>query len=394
MNAASRIGLGVIGVGVAARTGHLPAASESSDFQILAILDRDTGQLQSAASRFAVSHVCTNADEFYAVPGLQAVVIATPTESHRELAEAAIRQRKHVLVEKPLARTVEECGRLIALAAEHKVVLAVGHEKRFHPTFQRVRELLVGGAIGQPYYCGVQWASCAKMDPAHLVPEGFYRGYKWRWEDPAAGGGILQDHLPHYVDLLRYWTGAEPTAIYAQTMNIARDLLRWSPDDSAWEDFALAVVRFSSGFLLRFETGTVGRSLSPIWSLGSGLGEWTEYAYLLGSEGQLLFDMLPWDSSENGRIMLWRTERATREGLGWTYIEQPEPVRRRGSPAGAAAEMFGTQLREWAGAMRGDSTQIATGRDGAITVAVVEAAYHAAQTGREWEVSMESGAGA
>jgi predicted dehydrogenase len=390
MNAVPRIGLGVIGVGVAAWTGHLPAAEESQDFQILALLDVDQVQLQRTASRFAVPNVCSNADELYAIPGLQAVVIATPTASHSDLAEVAISRRKHVLLEKPMARTVEECSRLTTLATDHEVVLAIGHEKRFHPTFQRVRELLAGGVIGQPYYCGVHWASCAKMDPANFVPEGFYQGYRWRWEDPAAGGGILQDHLPHYLDLLRYWTGDEPRAIYAQTVNVARDLLRWSPDASVWEDFAVVLIRFSSGLLLRFETGTVGRSLSPIWSLGSGLGEWTEYAYVLGSEGQLLFDMLPWDSSENGRIALWRREKATREGLGWTYVEQPEPIRRRGSPAGAAAQMFGAQLRAWACAIRGEPSQIATGRDGMITVAAVEAAYQAARLGRECDLSLHS----
>jgi predicted dehydrogenase len=285
---------------------------------------------------------------------------------------------------------VQEALQLTDQAAEHGVVLAVGHEKRFHPTFARVRKLLAGGEIGRPYYCGIHWASCAKLDPTKLIPEGFHRGYKWRWEDPNAGGGILHDHLPHYIDLLRYWTDAEPAAVYAQTMNIARDLLHWSPGGSVWEDFALAVVRFSSGLLMRFETGTVGRSLSPVWSLGSGQGEWTEYAYLFGTEGQLLFDMLPWDSSENGRIMLWRTERAVGEGLGWSHIEQPEPVRRHGSPAGAAAQMFESQLHEWARAIRGEPSRIATGRDGAITVAAIEAAYLAARSGRECAVSVDS----
>ncbi len=388
MNEASRLGLGVIGVGVAACTGHLPAAAESPDFQALALLDVDPEQLQSTASRFSVPHICTSADEFYAIPELQAVVIATPTASHRELAEVAIRRGKHVLLEKPMARTVEECVRLTTLAAEHDVVLALGHEKRFHPTFLRVRKLLTGGAIGQPYYCGIHWASCAKMDPTNLVPRGFLPGYTWRWEDRTAGGGILQDHLPHYVDLLRFWTGEEPIAIYAQTVNVARDLLHWSPDASVWEDFALVVVRFSAGLLLRFETGTVGRSLSPIWSLGSGLGEWTEYGYVLGSEGQLLFDLLPWDSSENGRVALWRTKKAIDEGLGWSYVEQPEPIRRRGSPAGAAAEMFGAQLGAWAAAIRGEPSQIATGRDGMITLAAVEAAYQAARSGREFDLSL------
>jgi predicted dehydrogenase len=75
--------------------------------------------------------------------------------------------------------------------------------------------------------------------------------------------------------------------------------------------------------------------------------------------------------------------------LGWSYVEQAEPVRSHGSPAGAAAEMFGTQLREWARAIRGELAQIATGQDGLITMAAVEAAYRAAQSGRECPVGLE-----
>jgi len=58
------------------------------------------------------------------------------------------------------------------------------------------------------------------------------------------------------------------------------------------------VVRFSKGLVMRFETGTTGRSLSPLWSMGSGIGEWTEYGYILGTKGQLLFDLMP--CIENG----------------------------------------------------------------------------------------------
>ena len=221
------------------------------------------------------------------------------------------------------------------MAAHHGVRLLVGHEKRFHPTFEKIHSILRAGELGRPYYGGVHWASNAKMDPENLVPEGFREGYDWRWRNPNVGGGIVQDHLPHYGDLIRYWMDVNPEAVYALTLNVARDWLGWPADESLWEDLGLVVLRFSSGFVMRFETGTVGRSLSPLWSQGSGVGEWTEYGYILGTEGQLVFDLLPWDSSENGRIALWRLKQATRDGIGWSYVEQPEPCRRSGSPSGA-----------------------------------------------------------
>jgi predicted dehydrogenase len=377
------IKVGVIGLGTAALTGHLPALAASSRFELHALLDTRRDQVEAASARFPAAEPCLESEAFFALPELEAVIVATPPDSHAALAAEALRAGKHVLVEKPLARTVEESRSLVDLSEAGGLTLCVGHEKRFHPSLERVRELLEQAAIGTPFYCGVHWASAAKLDPARLVPDGFRDGYTWRWRDRSVGGGLVQDHLPHYVDLVRHWTKEEPEGVYAQCVNAARDLLGWSPADSVWEDLGLVVVRFSSGLVLRFETSVVGRSLSPIWSLGSGLGEWTEYGYLLGTRGALVFDLLPWDSSEHGRVALWQLERAATEALGWTHVEQREPARRRG---GASAAMFLAQAEAWANVIEGRESRIARGADGAVCVAAVEAAYRSVETRAEMPV--------
>ena len=367
------IGVGVIGVGAAALTAHLPALSGSDRFRLVGICDTSRSRLAAAHERFPVQAFAT-AEALLSEQGLDAVVVATPPQTHAAIAADAIRRGKHVLCEKPLARTVEECRELVDAAVRAGVVLGVAHEKRFHPTLRRVRELIAGGELGTLFFGGVHWASAAKLEPERLIPEGFRHGYEWRWRDPDVGGGLVQDHLPHYVDLMRFWTGQEPVDVHAHVVNVARDLLGWPPAESVWEDFGLALVRFSQGFFFRFETSVVGRSLSPIWSLGSGLGEWTEYGYLLGSDGQLVFDLLPWDSSEHGRIALNR-----RAGEGWLSLDQPEPERRWG---GAARAMFRDQVAAWADAIDGRASDLATGEDGLVCIAAVEAAYQAADAAR------------
>ena len=375
-----RIGVGVVGIGVAALNSHVPIVAQSQDFELVALMDRDPAKLEPAKKTWPACPTFTNLDEFLAVAGLDAVIVATPPDSHVAIAGEAMTRGKHVLAEKPLAPSLGECRSLVQLASRNRVHLLVGNEKRFHPSFEKIHSILQAGEIGRPYYCGVHWASNAKLDPDNLVPEGFREGYDWRWRNPKVGGGIVQDHLPHYGDLIRHWMKVEPEAVYAVTMNVARDWLRWQANESLWEDLGLVVMTFSGGFVMRFETGTVGRSLSPLWSQGSGVGEWTEYGYILGTEGQLLFDLLPWDSSENGRIALWRLKQATRDGIGWSYVEQPEPCRRRGSPSGAAHAMFAGQLREFAKAINGQPHEAATGEDGAVCLAMVEAAYESART--------------
>ena len=382
-----RIRVGVLGVGTAALRAHLPALSEVSEFELVALCDRSEEQLKRTVGRWPVRHTFTDVNTFFRSPGIDAVIIATPPDSHCAAACQAISAHKHVLIEKPLARTFSECRSMVELARTNGITLLVGHEKRFHPSLEKVRSILDAGDIGKPFYAGIHWASNAKMDPEHLIPEGYRAGYEWRWRDPSVGGGILQDHLPHYCDLIRHWLKVEPERIYALDMNVARDWLGWPVKESVWEDLALAVVRFSGGFVMRFETGTVGRSLSPLFSQGTGVGEWTEYGYILGSQGQMVFDLLPWDSSENGRIAVWRLKAATEEARGWSFVEQPEPARAVGSPAGASHAMFTGQLRAFAKAIRREPHRAATGEDGAICVALVEAAYQSVRTHQECDVS-------
>jgi predicted dehydrogenase len=385
----SRIGIGVIGIGVAAANAHLPVLSASPDFELLAIMDRDPARLEYARGRWPIPHAYTQLEALLANPGIHAVVVATPPDSHLAITQVAIECGKHVLAEKPLASTLAQTVSMIEMAKGHGVCLCVGHEKRFHPTFEKVRSLLQSDRIGTPYYCGVHWASNVKLDPDHLIPEGYRPGYEWRWRNRDIGGGIIQDHLPHYADLIRDWTNSTPAAVYCQSFNVARDLLGVPPEQAVWEDLGLVVVRFSNGLVMRFETGTTGRSLSPLMSMGSGIGEWTEYGYILGTRGQLLFDLMPWDSCENGRIAIWRVSEAVARNIGWSYVEQPEPKRREGSPAGASHTMFTAQAREFAKAIRGEPSRIASGVDGAITVAAVDAAYLSAQNRQECPVAFQ-----
>jgi predicted dehydrogenase len=374
----TRIRIGIVGAGIAAVSAHLPILTQSEDFEVVSLCDTNRERLEFVAREWDIPHAHCEMGNFLKAPGLEAVVIATPPDSHLPLALACIDAGMHLLVEKPLAANMKECEELVTCARKKGVRVAVNHEKRFHPTFEHVSRLLHDGAIGRPFFAGVHWASNVKLAPDSFIPAGFGEGYRWRWSNRKIGGGIVQDHLPHYVDLVTYWTGAVPTAVYAQVWNVGKDLLSWPSAESVWEDMGLVLTRFSSGFVLRLETGVVGRSLSPLWSLGSGIGEWTEYGYILGTSGQLLFDLLPWDSSENGRIAVWQLGRAQQERTGWAFVEQTEPRRRQGSPAGAAHEMFGAQLGDFARLLRGQKTRIATAEDGLSTMAAVEAAYRSA----------------
>jgi len=380
----ARTKIGVIGCGTAAWIGHLPWIWDHPDAELLAVCDPNILRAREAAERFQVKHLTTDYRELLDHPEIGAVSICTPPDSHREIALAAALKGKHMLIEKPMARSVAECEEMLSAAERSGVVLMPGHEKRFSLACERIRQTIDEGRLGSLFYMAVQWGASVKLDPQRLIPDGYRESYTWRWTDPSIGGGILQDHLPHYVDLWRWWTGSEIESLYAEVQNVARDHLG-KPEIGLWEDFGTVVMRFTNGAVGVFTTGTVGRGLSPIWHLGSGIGEWSEFGYLFGTRGQLTFDFLPWDSPEHGRLMVWSLDRDLSSDRGWYQVELPEPRRSPGGPRSPVTNesyMFRRQMDHFIQCLRRGSTPCVSAADGMATLAAIEATYKSQRTGQ------------
>jgi hypothetical protein len=213
--------------------------------------------------------------------------VATPPDSHFEIACAAISEGKHILVEKPLAARLSDCKAMVEMAIRNKVFLLVGHEKRFHPTFEKVRSILREGLIGKPIMAGFTGQALLS-----LIQSAWSRRVFILATNGAGGTGPSGAVLFRIICLtMSTWSEIGSTILplpcMRKPMNVAHTFLGWSADDSVWK-IGPRGGSILNGFVMRFETGTVGRSLSPIWSLGSGIGEWTEYGYIFGTHGQLV----------------------------------------------------------------------------------------------------------
>jgi predicted dehydrogenase len=143
--------LAVIGVGHwgpnLIRNFHNHSTSE-----VAWVVDRDADRLKLAEARYPGVRVATDPAVAFADPEVDAVVISTPTITHYELASAALRAGKHVLVEKPIAARVEEAEELCELADRHGRVLMVGQVFLFNSGIRRVKEYLDRGALGRLFY--------------------------------------------------------------------------------------------------------------------------------------------------------------------------------------------------------------------------------------------------
>jgi 1,5-anhydro-D-fructose reductase (1,5-anhydro-D-mannitol-forming) len=159
------------------------------------------------------------------------VYISTTNELHAAQAIAAARAGKHVLCEKPLALTLDDALAMARTCREAGVVLATNHHLRNAATHRKIRELILGGAIGRPLFARVFHA-------VYLPPN--LQG--WRLDKPEAGGGVILDITVHDVDTLRFLLGAEPVEAIgmSQCANLARHGL---------EDGAMSVLRFDNGVL-------------------------------------------------------------------------------------------------------------------------------------------------
>jgi predicted dehydrogenase len=377
---------GIIGCGGAAWIGHLPWLWENPHVELVATCALNTDHAQRAGERWGAQRFYTNYREMLAREQLDAVVIATPPGTHAEIAIAAAERGLHVLLEKPMATTARECDDIIRTVERQKTLLTLSHEKRFNPGFEEVKRIIDQGALGQVFYLVIHWSAAVRLDPAQLCPPDYRDSYHWRWTDTSAAGGILCDHFPHYLDLWRWWTGSELASIDTELLNVRRDLIGDRDLGGPHEDFAVALMKFQNGCIGVFETGNAGRGLSPIQHIGSNTGEWSEYGMIYGTRGHLVFDVLPWDSPELPRIMVFSLQDRHPPNRGWYQVELPDPYRSPGGPKSPKSNPhyhFKRQMDHFVACIRGEESLRVTPQDGRATIAAVEAAYESARSGQK-----------
>ena len=182
------VGCGLIGRKRAAALGA---------HQLVACADLSLG----LAERLAAGHPgCVATDDFRQAvsrPDVDAVIVATTNNVLTPAALAAVEADKHVLVEKPAARYAAELRPLLDAAERHGVVVKVGFNHRFHPAFQKAREIFDAGEIGKLLYIRARYG--------HGGRPGYDR--EWRADPQIAGGGELLDQGVHLIDLARWFCG-------------------------------------------------------------------------------------------------------------------------------------------------------------------------------------------
>ena len=194
-----RSGLGVVVVGTGFGCITHVRALRAAGFAVRALVGRDPDRTRERARRFEVPQALTSFADALALPGVDAVAIATPPHTHGALALEAIAAGKHVLCEKPFARDTAEATRMLAAAEVAGVVHLLGTEFRWATGQALCTRVVKSGAIGEPRLATFLLHVPLLADPGGQVPE-------W-WSDRSQGGGWLGAYAAHVVDQIRITLG-------------------------------------------------------------------------------------------------------------------------------------------------------------------------------------------
>ena len=193
-----QINWGFIGCGEVTEKKSGPAFNEVEGSQVVAVMSRSENKARSYAERHHVRKWYTDASELIEVPDVNAVYIATPPSSHATFAIMAMRAGKPCYIEKPLAASYNDCIRINRISEQTGVPCFVAYYRRYLPYFQKVKEIIESGTIGNVVNVQVRFS----VPPRDLD---FQSGKEmpWRLQPDIAGGGYFYDLAPHQIDLLQ-----------------------------------------------------------------------------------------------------------------------------------------------------------------------------------------------
>ncbi len=226
MNANNQsVELGLIGCGGFGSHLATEIFQDVEGLRLGAVYDVDLAAAQRLGEQLAVP-VVSSVEEMFGIPSADAVLIATPHDTHQRLTVMAAKAGKHIFCEKAMARTVDECRVMIEAAELHGVKLMVGHKRRLRPEYARLAEIVHSGQLGKPV--------AATVTGFHYSD--YYRGW---WSEKGRSGGELHCAGVHDLDFLRFLMGDVQTVFAVEGPRIS--------SEHDWPDSILVSLQFLSG---------------------------------------------------------------------------------------------------------------------------------------------------
>lgn len=296
--------IGIIGTGVGLRTLY-PGFQRVPNARVIALVGSSPERALGFAEKHAIPYTCKDYRELIDRGDIDLVCVASPNVHHYEAVLYALQSGRHVLAEKPLAMTLDETIALRDAARESGKIAIVDHQLRFNPYLQRIRDLILGGNVGRPYFIRVHQQSTGFSDPKAT----------WSWSfDDELGGGVRLAMGSHLIDLLRFWIGSR--TIYSVLGNM--DVGIAERNDLSGRKREVGVSSFVSALV-----ACEGNMTVSLTATAAALGEARFDVSVYGTEGELHFDLA---KKLSGTFASERGKTATIHVDGVTVEEQENKV--------------------------------------------------------------------
>lgn len=330
----NKIGFGIIGSG-SVSAHHIKSLFESTDGYLVGICSADKDTARKLAEENGVLYF-DSAKNMIDCPDVDVVNICTPSGTHADLAEKFLLAGKHVMIEKPVALTVEDAERVCRAAERNGKLCSVISQLRFFESSKRIKQAVSSGLLGR-----ITFASAYMK--YYRSPE-YYAAADWRgrWD---TDGGLLMNQGIHGIDLLRYLAG-EVSAVSAASRTLLHSI---EADDT-------------TAALLEFESGAIGvtegsTSVYPGYDLA---------IELCGTKGSVRL--------EGNSIVRWDVE-----GSSSLLSEEKNTVGSGTDPNAISHVGHLLQIDNMIRAIRGEESLVSDCESGKKTVELISAIYRAAR---------------
>ncbi len=314
------------------------------DAEVVAIYGRDSAHVKEFAAKHHIPAWYDDIDKLLAEADADVVDICLPNYLHYDACMKAAAQNKHIIIEKPLAMTLEQADEMIAFCKQKGLKLMYAEELCFAPKYERVRALVESGAVGDVYML--------KQAEKHSGPHS-----KWFYQKETAGGGVMMDMGCHALAWFRWMTkNAKVKTVFADMKTVLHNNITDCDDNTIT--------------IVEFENGVVGMA-EDSWARHGGMDDRIEiygtkgvsYADLFKGNAALTYSLDGYD---------YASEKAG-SSKGWTFTVFEE----------AFNQGYPQELAHFIKCVREDLTPLVTGEDGRAVLEIIYAAYESARTGQK-----------
>ncbi len=333
----NKVKVAIIGLGGVAQLVHLPNLLKIKSVIIQSVAEIKTNRLNAIAEKFNIPERYKDYRELLVKSEVDAVIVATPTALHKEIAIDCLNAKKDLLVEKPIARTFKEATAIVKAAKKNNKKLMVGMNLRFRPDTLLLKSLIQSKEIGDPFYARAVWIRRQSSEE------------KWFMKREDAGGGVILDLGISLLDL-SLWLMDYPNVKTVQTQNFYQSR-------KTLEDTSISFIRCGNSKLINIETSwalPVEKDLFQLSVYGSNGSVTSTPLHLYKKVENQIIDLKP------------------------TLSESPSHLFKKS---------YLNELKSFIGAVRGLNPIFSSGEQAVERLRVIEAMYKSADSNHEVKIS-------